>query len=351
MAVRISGASLSDSKSPSGPMPMVANRARSSCSSGRRGRELEREVEDLEELRRGPLLLRCQRRHEVDRRGRRRRGLVQVHRQRRGLVAGLDLLDLVDVGGPQQLGAVQHEREIGVGPDDLVDTLRLFALPIRPRQKVFPAAVAGGAAADVGHVVRVEVDELQRVVAVLLDRRDGQDQRFGAQVGAEGRVRRVRVRCLDRLVLGCVQPCGVVDLVPSALVLGVVLVDEVRVHDPVVVDDRKAVDVGLFRDRTRLLGRHGSGARRWRRRRRLLVPVGAARRQQCENGHEDADPAHQFFSSASVRTLIDRPAAATSASIFGNSSGTDFSSIDSPTGVDNSGLSHRIRPTKLGQLI
>ena len=143
-------------------------------------------------------------------RGRRRR-LIQERRQRRHLVAGLDLLDLVDVRRAEQLGAVQHQRKVGVGSDDLVDALGFVALPVRPGQKVFPAAVTGGAAAHVGEVVGVEVDELQRVVAVLFDRRNGQHQRFGAQVGADRRVRRVRVRRLDRLVFGRVNPvrcCG-----------------------------------------------------------------------------------------------------------------------------------------------
>jgi hypothetical protein len=71
------------------------------------------------------------------------------------------------------LGAAEHERQVGVGPDDPVDAFWFVALPIRARQKVFAAAVAGGAAADVGEVVGVADDELQGVVAVLLDRRDG----------------------------------------------------------------------------------------------------------------------------------------------------------------------------------
>ena len=168
--------------------------------------------------------------------------------------------------------------------DDLVDALGLVALPVRSGEQVLPAAVAGGAAADVGEVVGVAVDELQRVVAVLLDRRDGQHQRFGAQVGADRRVRRVRVRRLDRLVLGRVNPCGVVDLVPAALVLGVVLVDEVGVLHPVVVDHREAVDVGLLGDGAGLLGGDtaagrggGDDVRRLLRRLSVLQPTSEQR--------------------------------------------------------------------------
>ena len=151
---------------------------------GQRRGEPHREVHDLEELRRRLLLVGCQRRNEVDRRCGRGRRLVQKHRQRRDLVAGLDLLDAVEFGRAEQLRAVQHEGQVGVGANDLVDALGLVALPVRPGQQVLAAAVAGGATADIGEVVGVAVDELQRVVPVLLDRRDGEHQRFGTQVRA-----------------------------------------------------------------------------------------------------------------------------------------------------------------------
>ena len=114
IAERISGLSLSASKSPSGPMPMVANRARMSCSAGSTGANRSTKLRMLEELRRRLLLVGRQRRHEVDGRGRRGAGWFEEHRQRLHLVAGLDLLDVVEVGRAQQLGAVEHDGQVGV---------------------------------------------------------------------------------------------------------------------------------------------------------------------------------------------------------------------------------------------
>jgi hypothetical protein len=47
-----------------------------------------------------------------------------------------------------------------------------------------------------------------------------------------------------------------VDLIPVALVLRVVLLDEVCVLDPVAIDQRKAIDIAFFRDRAGLFEVH-----------------------------------------------------------------------------------------------
>lgn len=62
-------------------------------------------------------------------------------------------------------------------------------------------------------------------------------------------------------------------------------------------------------------------------------------------------PPAQSFSSASSRALVDRPSAATSASIVGSSVGTVDVIGRSPTGVDSSGRSQRKAPTQPGTLI
>ena len=114
---------------------MPANRSRSSFSAGRVGANRSTKFEDVEELRRRALLVGCQRRHEVDRRARAPAGLVEEDRQRRDLVAGLDLLDLVDVGRPEQLRAVEHHGQVGVRADHLVDARRAS----RPSSSARPA--------------------------------------------------------------------------------------------------------------------------------------------------------------------------------------------------------------------
>jgi hypothetical protein len=77
------------------------------------------------------------------------------------LVPGLELLDVVDVVRVEELRAVDHERELGLARDHRLDAFGLLALPVRPGEQEVPRVVAGGAAADVSEVERVEVDELE----------------------------------------------------------------------------------------------------------------------------------------------------------------------------------------------
>ncbi len=57
--------------------------------------------------------------------------------------------------------------------------------------------IPGRTAADVCVVVRVEVDELERIVPLHRDGRHADDQRFGPQVGTDLRVRGVRIGRLN----------------------------------------------------------------------------------------------------------------------------------------------------------
>ena len=152
---------------------------------------------------------------------------------------------------------IEHERELRLGADHRLDALRLGAVPVRPGEQEVAGVVAGGAAADVGEVERVHVDELQRVVAALLDRRHSEHQRLGAQIRADERIRRVGVRRLDRLVVGRIDPRVVDQRVPGRLVFGAAAIDEVRVLDAVAVDQRETLDDGVLGDGAHFLGRHG----------------------------------------------------------------------------------------------
>ena len=88
--------------------------------------------------------------------------------------------------------------------------------------------------------------ELDAEITFLFDRRHGEHDRFGAQVRADERVRRVRVWRLDRLVSGREQTRTVPDLVPGSLVFGVRFIDPIGVLDAIIVHDREAVDIGLL---------------------------------------------------------------------------------------------------------
>jgi hypothetical protein len=129
--------------------------------------------------------------------------------------------------GISRTGAVGGRHEVGVGLDHFGDALRLFALPARAGEQKRATAISSGAAARVGEVIGVGIDELDRVVTPGSDLRERQNQRLCA---------RVRVGCLDGGVGRGVNPRGVVDDVLCALVVRILLVDEVRVLDAVAVD-------------------------------------------------------------------------------------------------------------------
>src|SRR5262245_61282776 len=107
--------------------------------------------------------------------------------------------------------------------------------PSRSRQQVMSGLASRGATSDIGEIQRVLTDELQRVIAASLDGRDREDKGLRAQVGAELRVRRIRIGTLDRLVVGRVDPSVVEDRVPRRLELGIAAVDEVGILDAIIV--------------------------------------------------------------------------------------------------------------------
>ncbi len=88
---------------------------------------------------------------------------------RQGLqfVPGLDRLHLVDIGGVEQLGSVEHEDEIRFRLNHRHDAVRFGALPSRPRQQERAAIVPGCATAYVSEIERVLIDELQRKAPAL----------------------------------------------------------------------------------------------------------------------------------------------------------------------------------------
>lgn len=240
--------------------------------------ELQEEIQETEELERAALLLGAERLCERHGRGGRGRGPAQELRQRLDLVAGLDRLDLLDIGRIEKLRPIEHEGKIGLAADHRLDALGLPALPGRAGEQIAAGAVTGGPTADIGEVEGIEVDELQRVVAPLLDCRHGEDERFGSQVGADIGIGRVGIRRLDRLVLGRIDPRIVDQRVPGRLVFRAAAVDEIGMLDAVAVDHGKAVDRRLPRDDAGL-------ARRWCLSTGRKRGDAAAREQGCGTEH------------------------------------------------------------------
>jgi hypothetical protein len=144
--------------------------------------ELKDEVEDIVELERSFLLGGRQRLDEGDRRGCGAGRLSEERRKRLGLVTGLHLLDVLEVAGVQQLRAIGGECQLGFRSDNLLDALGCLALPFGSGDEETSAVVAGSTAPDIVEVEGVGVDELDAVIAFLIDRRHREHDGLGAQV-------------------------------------------------------------------------------------------------------------------------------------------------------------------------
>ena len=91
-----------------------------------------------------------------------RRGLVEEGAERLGVIAGLDLVDLGQIGRVEELGAEEDVGELGFGVDDGFDACGLGAVPAGAGDEEGAAVVAVGAGAEVGEVVGVEIDRSGR---------------------------------------------------------------------------------------------------------------------------------------------------------------------------------------------
>jgi hypothetical protein len=133
----------------------------------------------------------------------------------RNSVARLNRFHVLDVAWIEGLCAIEHEREVGFGPDHRFDALGLLAPPLRPRQQIASGTVASGAATNIGEIECVHVDELQRVVVPFSTSGTVSTSGSARQVRANIRIRRIRVGSLDRLVVRGVNPRVVDDCVPA----------------------------------------------------------------------------------------------------------------------------------------
>ena len=122
------------------PTPILAKRAFNSTSVGWVGancRRLFRHAEELQRL----LLLHRQRLEEVSGRGF-GSGLAEKRRERLHLVAGLHLLDVLEVARVEKLGAEGGIPQRGFHGEDLLDALGRLALPAsRPEIMKLPASL------------------------------------------------------------------------------------------------------------------------------------------------------------------------------------------------------------------
>ena len=172
-------------------------------------------------------------------------------------VPSLHFLDVLDVTGIEELRPVEDKGKFCLGPDHGLDAWRRFALPVRPSQQEVSPIIARGAASHVGEVESVHVDELERVVTLLFNGRHREDERFRSEVRTQERVRCIRIRSLDRLVVRRIDSRGVAQRIPWHLEFGIAAVNEVAVLDTVAVHEWETVDVGLLGNSPCLIGRNG----------------------------------------------------------------------------------------------
>ena len=137
------------------------------------------------------------------------------------------------------------EKRLGaVRPTQLIHSFGIGAIIDLPH---FSAMLLGLEDWPEGYCGAIAEERLLRAV----------QQRLGPQVEPDERVRRIRVRGLHGLVRCGEDASHALQLVERRLVLRILRIDEVGIHDPIVVHGRIAVDVCLFRDGSRLCGGAG----------------------------------------------------------------------------------------------
>src|SRR3954447_24276454 len=162
--------------------------------------ELQQKGELIENLQRRALLCRRDRWDPVDRRWSDRLG-ANVGRQRLYLVSGYDLLDVVEVAGIEKLRAAYDLHDLGLRSNHFLDSIWRIALPSRASNQIVSAAVSGCTAAEIGEVECKQVQELKDEVPVLLNWRQRDDHRLGAQIEGDEGIGCVRIGRDERCIL------------------------------------------------------------------------------------------------------------------------------------------------------
>jgi hypothetical protein len=103
--------------------------------------------------------------------------------------------------------------------EDLLDVSRGLASPIGTNNHVITWTGASGPATDVAVIKSIGVGELNRIVARLRNRGNGDHGRFGAQVQLHHGIGSVAIRSDDRRILGSEHPSFVEELADRRLVL------------------------------------------------------------------------------------------------------------------------------------
>ena len=164
------------------------------------------------------------------------------------LVLGLDFLNVVEIGGVEELGAADDVNKLGLRPENLGDAGRNGALPSRASDEKRAAVVAACPCADVVEIECVEIHHLEDPIAVFLHRWDGEDDGLRAEVETQEGVWSVGIGSDESGIGGREDACKAERSVEWSFVLGIVLVDREGIHGEVTLHHGVAVDVRVFSD-------------------------------------------------------------------------------------------------------
>src|SRR3974390_231752 len=178
------------------------------------------------------------------RRGRRRS--MRIGGQGLGSVSVLDLFDIGYVIGAEELSAEDQQAKLCVGLECAENAPWCSAMPSPTGDHVTASGVAGGARANVAVVEGVHVNELDRVVTVLGDLGDAENDGLSAQVRLQHGVGSIAVGCDNRGVFRREYVRVADHDIKGPLVLRTRLVNVELVTRLVISDHGEGVDVGLL---------------------------------------------------------------------------------------------------------
>ena len=179
-----------------------------------------------------------------------------------------------------------------VDVEHLLDSGRRFAFPVGTDDEVVAGIAARCAAPYVAVVVGIAVDQLHRVIALLVDGWHGNHHRLRPQVHPEKRVGCVAVGRDDRRVRWSGDVMVVVDFVERRLELAGLRVHRELIHHRVIHHEGQPVNEAFLGD---CLGLFDTG-RRYALRHILLLRLGnhvvflPAAGNECRCGSEEYDP-------------------------------------------------------------
>lgn len=175
-------------------------------------------------------------------------------RQHLHFVAALDLLYVVEITRVEELRSIDRECQFSLRADYFFCALWYLTFPAGPGDEVGATIVAGSAAPDVIKVERIEVDQLNAEITLFFNQRDGDDERFGAKIHSKHGVWRVRVGGFHSLVLRCVDPGDIADLIPGRFEFRTLPIHKVGIENQIVSHQWKTVDIGFLCNRSGFRG-------------------------------------------------------------------------------------------------